>query len=122
MKIILYAFSLVYIATGVCMVLYTEETRNVFRKLVQMGFRVMSVVASVMGLLLILAASASHHPWFLRIIGLLALGEGVLLYINPHDIMGKLYDWFLKQTSDQGFRAMGIITVIFGTALISWIV
>ena len=42
MKIILYAFSLVYIATGVCMVLYTEETRNVFRKLVQMGFRVMS--------------------------------------------------------------------------------
>jgi len=122
MKIILYAFSLVYIAAGVCMILYTDETRNVFKGLVQMGLKAMSVIAAAMGLLLILAASASHYPWVLRIIGLVALAEGVLLFINPQDIMGKIYDWFLEQSSEQTFRAMGIITVIFGTALISWIV
>ena len=122
MKTILYAFSLIYIAAGVCMILYTDETRNVFKRLVQMGLKAMSVIAVVMGLLLIVAASASHYPWFLRIIGLFALAEGVLLFINPRDIMEKIYDWFLEQSSEQTFRAMGIITVIFGTALISWIV
>ena len=122
MSIILYAFSLVYIAAGVCMILYTEETRNVFRRLVQMGFKAMSAVAFVMGLLLILAASASHYPWFLRVIGILALAEGVLMIINPQDIMDKIYAWYLEQASDQTFRATGIVTVIFGTALISWII
>ena len=122
MKIILYAFSLIYIATGVCMILYTNETRNVFKQLVQMGLKAMAVIAFVMGLLLILAASASHYPWFLRVIGVLALAEGVLLFLNPQDIMAKIYDWFLEQASDQTFRAMGIVTVIFGTALISWII
>ena len=122
MKTILYAFSLIYIAVGVCMILYTDETRNVFKKLIQMGLKAMSVIAFVMGLLLILAAPASHYPWFLRIMGLFVLAEGVLLFMNPQDIMGKMYDWYLEQASEQTFRATGIITVIFGTALISWIV
>ena len=122
MKIVLYTFSLVYIAAGVCMILYTEETRNLFRNLVQMGFKVMSAVAFVMGLLLIVAASASHYPWFLRFIGVLALAEGVLLIVNPQDIMEKIYSWYLEKASDQTFRATGIVTVIFGTALISWII
>ena len=122
MKIILYAFSLIYLATGVCMILYTDATRNVFKQLVQMGLKTMSVIAVVMGLLLILAAAASHYPWVLRIVGVLALAEGVVLFINPQDIMGKIYDWYLEQASEQTFRATGIITVIFGTALISWII
>ena len=122
MKTVLYAFSLIYVATGVCMILYTDETRSVFKRLVRMGLKAMSVVAFVMGLLLILAASASHYPWFLRFVGVLAIAEGVLLFINPRDIMDKIYDWYLEQASEQTFRATGIITVIFGTALISWIV
>ena len=122
MKLILYAFSLLYLATGVCMILYTDETRNVFKQMVQMGLKTMSAVAFVMGLLLIVAAGASHYPWFLRVVGLLALVEGVLLIMNPRDIMSTIYDWYLEQASDQTFRATGIITVIFGTALISWIV
>ena len=122
MKIILYAFSLIFIGSGVCMILYTDATRSVFKQLVQMGLKTMSVVAFVMGLLLMLAASASHYPWVLRIVGVLALAEGVLLFINPQDIMGKIYDWYLEKASEQTFRATGIITVIFGTALISWIV
>ena len=122
MKLILYAFSLIYVAAGVCMILYTDETRNVFKSLVQMGFKAMSVIAFVMELLLVLAAAATHYPWFLRVVGVLAIAEGVLLYVNPQDIMEKMYNWFLEQTSELTFRAMGIITLVFGTALFSWIV
>jgi uncharacterized protein YjeT (DUF2065 family) len=122
MSIILYAFSLIYIAAGVCMILYTNATRNAFRQLIQMGFKVLSVIAVVIGFLFLVSATASHYPWFLRFIGIFAVLEGVMLFVNPQDIMGRIYAWYLDEASDQTFRATGIITVIFGTALISWIV
>ena len=122
MRIILYAFSLVFIASGVCMILYTNETRNVFRQIIQTGFKALAVAAGVVGLLFLLSAAASHYPWFLRFIGILSIAEAVLLFVNPRDIMGNIYGWFLDEASDQTFRAAGIVTVIFGTALISWIV
>ena len=122
MKIILYAFSLTFIASGVCMILYTAESRNVFKRFVQMGMKALAIVAFLAGLLLIVSASASHYPWFLRVIGIFALAEGAMLLINPQDIMGRIYAWYLDEASEQTFRATGIITVIFGTALISWIV
>ncbi|MCG6910011.1 MAG: hypothetical protein LJE94_07805 [Deltaproteobacteria bacterium] len=121
MKMILYAFSLLFIVSGVCMILYTESFRNLFRQLLQLGLRALAVIACIAGLLFLLAASASHYPWFLRAVGLLSLAEAVLLFVNPKDIMGKIYAWFLEGASDQTYRASGIITVIFGTALISWI-
>jgi uncharacterized protein YjeT (DUF2065 family) len=122
MKMILYAFSFIFIVSGVCMILYTNETRNVFRQLIQVGFKALAVMAGVVGLLFLVASSASHYPGFLRVVGILSIVEAALLFINPRDIMDKIYGWFLEQASDQTFRASGIITVIFGTALISWIV
>ena len=95
-----------------------------FRQLqfIQMGFKVLSVVAVVIGLLFLVSASASHYPWFLRFIGIFSILEGVMLFVNPQDLMRKMYDWYLDKASDQTFRASGIITVIFGTALLSWVV
>ena len=122
MKMILYTFSLIFVVSGVCMILYTGETRDVFKQLVRMGLKAVSVIAFIAGLLLLVSASASHYPWFLRVVGILSIVEGVMLFINPRNIMGKIYDWYLEQSSEQTFRATGIITVIFGTALISWIV
>jgi len=122
MKMILYIFSLIFIVSGVCMILYTEKTRAVYRQLIQAGLKVLSVIACVFGILFLLAAAASHYPWFLRVIGIISIVEGVLLFINPRDIMGRIYRWFLEEASDQTLRVAGIITVIFGTALISWIV
>ena len=122
MKFFLYAFSLIFISSGVCMILYTNEARNVFRQLIQMGFKVLSVIAVVTGLLFLLSATASHYPWFLRFIGIFSILEGAMWFVNPRDIMGRIYAWYLDEASDQTFRATGIITVIFGTALISWIV
>ena len=122
MKMILYAFSLTFIVSGVCMILYTETFRELFGALVQAGLKVLGVIAAVCGLLLLVSASASHYPWFLRFVGILSLGEAVLLFINPRDIMGTVYTWLLEEASDQTYRASGIITVIFGTALFSWII
>ena len=122
MQWILYAFSLVFVAFGVYMILYTDNARNLFRQFIQMGFKTLSIIAVLIGFLFLVSASASHYPWFLRFVGIFSIAEGVLLYINPQDIMGRIYAWYLDEASDQTFRASGIITVIFGTALISWII
>jgi len=122
MQWILYAFSLVFVAFGVYMILYTDNARNLFRQFIQMGFKTLSIIAALIGFLFLVSASASHYPWFLRFVGIFSIAEGVVLYINPQDIMGRIYAWYLDEASDQTFRASGIITVIFGTALISWII
>ena len=122
MQWILYAFSLVFVAFGVYMILYTDNARNLFRQFIQMGFKTLSIIAALIGFLFLVSASASHYPWFLRFVGIFSIVEGVVLYINPQDIMGRIYTWYLDEASDQTFRASGIITVIFGTALISWII
>ena len=122
MQWILYAFSLVFVAFGVYMILYTDNARNLFRQFIQMGFKTLSIIAALIGFLFLVSASASHYPWFLRFVGIFSIVEGVVLYINPQDIMGRIYAWYLDEASDQTFRASGIITVIFGTALISWII
>ena len=121
MQWILYAFSLVFVAFGVYMILYTDNARNLFRQFIQMGFKTLSIIAAIIGFLFLVSASASHYPWFLRFVGIFSIADGVVLYINPQDIMGRIYAWYLDEASDQTFRASGIITVIFGTALISWI-
>ena len=122
MQWILYAFSLVFVAFGVYMILYTDNARNLFRQFIQMGFKTLSIIAAIIGFLFLVSASASHYPWFLRFVGIFSIVEGVVLYINPQDIMGRIYAWYLDKASDQTFRASGIITVIVGTALISWII
>ncbi len=122
MQWILYAFSLVFVAFGVYMILYTDNARNLFRQFIQMGFKTLSIIAALIGFLFLVSASASHYPWFLRFVGIFSIVEGVVLYINPQDIMGRIYAWYLDEASDQTFRASGIITVIVGTALISWII
>jgi len=122
MQWILYAFSLVFVAFGVYMILYTDNARNLFRQFIQMGFKTLSIIAAIIGFLFLVSASASHYPWFLRFVGIFSIVEGVVLYINPQDIMGRIYTWYLDEASDQTFRASGIITVIIGTALISWII
>ena len=122
MQRILYAFSLVFVAFGVYMILYTDNARNLFRQFIQMGFKTLSIIAAIIGFLFLVSASASHYPWFLRFVGIFSIVEGVVLYINPQDIMGRIYAWYLDEASDQTFRASGIITVIIGTALISWII
>ena len=52
----------------------------------------------------------------------MALIEGVLAFTNPNKLYDQLMDWYLDALSDQTHRFMGIVTIILGTAILSWIV
>ena len=122
MKWFLYAISLFYIVYGCCSILYTDETQRFVRSLFKdLDQKILSALPFIFGILFILSASATSMPWFLRFIGLMAVIEGVVFFIIPKDLYNKFMDWYLKSLSDQIYRLFGIIGIIFGIAILSWI-
>jgi uncharacterized protein YjeT (DUF2065 family) len=122
MKWFLYAISLIWISIGCCTILYTGETRNVVKNIVKgIDHKILSILPFIMGILFILSASASRHSWLIRLIGLTAVIKGVFIFTNPKNFSDKVTDWYLSSLSDQTQRLYGIITLILGTAILSWI-
>ena len=118
----LYLVSVAWISMGSCAILYTSETRDILkRSLSAFNRKVLSILPLAFGVLMILAASDSLHPWMVRILGLFGLIKGVIVIANPMSLYEKSIQWFLESVSDQGYRFTGIITIILGTAILSWI-
>jgi uncharacterized protein YjeT (DUF2065 family) len=123
MKWFLYAISVIWIAVGCCTILYTRQYRDVARKLVKnIDQKFLSVLPFIAGMLFLFSASASRHPWFIRLLGLIAIIKGVFIFVNPKDLYDKAADWVLDSLTDQTHRFYGIIAIILGTAILSWII
>ncbi|RZB35962.1 MAG: hypothetical protein SRB2_02627 [Desulfobacteraceae bacterium Eth-SRB2] len=122
MKWFLYAISLICIGFGCCIILYTRETRNFVKSLFKnVDRKIISVFEAIMGILLLFTATASHHSWFIRIIGLLAIIEAGVIFLIPKNRYDELIAWYLNSASDQIYRLFGIFSIILGTAVLSWI-
>jgi hypothetical protein len=119
----LYLISLAWIAFGSCAILYSNETRSTMkRSLTAVNRKVLSILPLAFGVMMILAAADSLHPWLIRLLGLLGLIKGVLVIANPMALYEKSVQWYLESVSDQGYRLTGIIMILLGTAVLSWIV
>jgi uncharacterized protein YjeT (DUF2065 family) len=122
MKWFLYAFSLISIAIGCCTILYTGETKKVIKSIVKgIDLKILSLLPFIAGILFLLSASVCRYPWVIRFFGLMALIEGVIAFTNPNNLYGRILDWYLDSLSDQTHRLLGIVTIILGTAILSWI-
>ena len=122
MKIFLYAISLFCIAVGSGTILYTRETRHFVKCLFNdVNRKILSVFEAVMGVLLLVSAAASQQPWFIRLIGLLAVIEGALIISLPRSLYDELIKWYVDSASDQTYRLFGIISLILGSAMLSWV-
>jgi len=122
MKWFLYAISFISITVGCCIILYTNETLKVVKNIVKgIDLRILSILMFVAGVLFLLSASVCSYPWIIRFLGLMSLVEGVLAFTNPNNLYGRILDWYLDSLSDQTHRLFGIISIIFGTAISSWI-
>jgi len=122
MKWFLYTISLICIGFGCCIILYTRETRNFVKSLFNnVDRKILSVFEAIMGILLLFTATASRHSWFIRIIGLLAIIEAGVIFLIPKNRYDELIDWYLNSASDKIYRLFGILSIILGTAVLSWI-
>lgn len=123
MEWFLYLISLLWISAGAWMILYTHESKNAMSVLIKgVGDRrILSVLPVIVGILLLFAASSSRHSWVIRLFGFIAVLKGGFIFWNPKNLFEKTTNWYLNTVSDQTYRLFGIITLIFGTVILSWI-
>jgi len=122
MKWFLYLVSIAWIAGGAYAILYTSQWKNLLKKLLENTNRLILEGTTVaVGLLLLFSASSSRVPAVVAVIGLIAIGKGVLLYINPSDVFEKTRQWYLQTLTDQAHRLIGIVSLVLGTAVLSWV-
>jgi hypothetical protein len=111
-----------WIAYGCCAVLYSFEVRQGLKLLHgNVDKRLIAALPVAFGLLLAISAAWSDHVWFVRLIGLLAVIKGGIFILNPENIYDKMMTWYIEKVEDRTHRAIGIISIILGTAIISWI-
>ncbi len=122
MKWFLYTISVFYIVSGVCFILYTSQSREYTSILVKkVDRRILSVSAIIIGLLLIASSFYDRFLWVIVVIGTLALIKGTFILLSPVSLYNKMIDWYLNKTTDQTYRFFGIIILIIGTAIFSWV-
>ena len=118
----LYAMSAFWLVVGTCAILYTEQTRDAYRRLIsEPGRRAAGAAALIFGLLLVASGGASHYPWFIRLLGMAAVIKGGVVLANPGRFWNRVSRWCTEDLSDQAYRFSGIVNVILGTAVMSWI-
>jgi uncharacterized protein YjeT (DUF2065 family) len=121
-SIILYAFSFLYIIAGSCFILYTAQSRAFVQQLfTEIPARVTGALALGAGLLLLVAAPAARNDWFITLLGLLGLIKGGLFLVNPLDAYRRVKIWYARSAGDTTFRFVGIVSLVIGTAVLSWI-
>ena len=122
MNVFIYVFSFFCITIGCCTILYSDETRNFLKGLFNhIDRKFLSVFEVIMGVLLLVSATASHHSWFIRLIGLMAVIEGGAILLMPKNLYDELINWYVNSLSDQTYRLFGILSLILGTAMLSWV-
>ena len=122
MQWILYILSLLWIGVGSCIILYAPQSRAFLKKTLHgVDLGLISIVPITIGALLIVSAYYSAAFWTIVVLGILAIGKGCLFIINPGKAADRMMSWFLDEVSDNTYRLAGIIAIILGTALLSWI-
>lgn len=122
MKGIVYLLGFAHIAVCTYLILYTKEFVNLMK-----GFfntyelKYLSAIPAGYALLFLVSASATIHPWIFRFVGLLAVVEAVVLFINPRKIYSRMLDWYFNSLSDQAKQVFGIFGIVFGTVILTWI-
>ena len=121
MKFIIYLLGFLWVAAGAIAILYTDDYKAYLKGLMEKLDRMyLALIPTVFGVLLLFAASSTTHGWFIGLIGVLGIAKGVLVYFNPGGLFEKSKAW-LFGLSDQGYRLIGILALVLGTVVISWI-
>jgi uncharacterized protein YjeT (DUF2065 family) len=52
----------------------------------------------------------------------MAIIEGGIIFLIPKNVYDELMDWYLNSASDQTYRLFGILSLVLGSAILSWII
>jgi len=121
MNIALYIVAILWIVIGVFVILFTERTMKVLKKLFFIEkVRVLSIFPIIFGIVLIIGAFVCTQIFFLSLIlGVLALLKGLYFVVGPLSQIKRLMDWWFNKASDSYIRLCGLIIFVLGIAILS---
>jgi len=121
MSIALYIIAILWIVTGVFIILYTERTMKILKKLFFIKkVRLLSILPIIFGIVLIIGAFVCTQIFFLSfILGVLALLKGLYLAMGPLSQIKRIMDWWFNKANDSYIRLCGLIIFILGIAVLS---
>ena len=120
MKIVIYLLGFACIAYCTYFNLYTRHAADALKRLYQTyQLRYLAMIPAVVAVLFFVSAPAAECPWPFWIVGMLSAIEAVVAFINPQNIYSRMLDWLFANTSDQAYKALAILGIIFGTLLIT---
>jgi hypothetical protein len=123
MKVIVYLLGFGHIALCSYLILYTSKSISSLKSMFDTyQLKFLSAIPAVYALLFLVSASATSHPWVFRIIGLLALAEAAVAFTNPRKIYSEMLDWYFGNVGKDVNRLFGIVGIIFGTLILTWII
>ena len=123
MKALLYLISILWIATGTFVVVFTQKYREVFKKVFPTQKpKLLSILPFAFGIVLIIGAFFNRDVfWFVFSLGLLAILKGIYLYLAPLEQSKALMDWWFFRARPETIRFMGLILFVIGIALFSYL-
>ena len=123
MNPILFIVSVLWIAAGTVMIIYTQGTRAFWiRMLDRYNHRWLAVVPTSFGIILVV--SGFYYPamfWLAFVLGVLALAKGFFLIFGPSRQVKTLFDWWLNKVGEGTLRLYGLFIFILGSVLLSYL-
>jgi len=117
----LYLVAILFIAKGSFLVLHTEKAQDLSELVLEKGsHRIWGIVGATFGILLSVASFWSGVVWFLFLLGLMLAGIGMFVFLGEEvKVQPLLRTW--SSISSTGLKLWGLILVVTGTAILSWI-
>lgn len=124
MTFVLLIVSILWIVVGTFLVIYTNGTREFYKKLfLRDKVRWMGVIPFVFGVILVVGAFYSEKAfWLALILGILALAKGVYVFFAPSSQIKGLLDWSFNRAGNGTLRLFGLILFVLGSALLSYLI
>jgi len=123
MIVALYIVSILWIASGAFLIIYTEGTRGVLKKIFPVErVKWLAVLPIVIGIILVLGAFFSREVfWLMMILGLLAIVKGVYLFAGPSKQVKALFEWWFDRAAETTVRFYGLVAYTLGCAILSYL-
>ena len=111
MNIAFYILAILWIVIGVVVLLYTEKTMKILKKIFfTEKIRVLSIVPIIFGIVLVIGAFVCTQVFFLSLVlGVLALLKGLYLIMGPMPQIKRLMDWWFNKAGASYIRLYGLI-------------
>lgn len=117
----LYLVALLFIFAGSFLILNTERARQLGQSFQEGGnYRLWGLVGGAFGLLLTISSFWSGVVWFLFVLGLVLCGIGIFMLVGQEERVEALMRVW-GSMSERGLRLWGLIMVVTGIAILSWV-